>query len=126
MNWYIRYEYAGDEYVGRSLCGKDRLGERFAESPPYWDFSGVDEDEKDRCTRVIDSWIKDRMPGGENVNMDVFKLFKMCLASFIFNRPWLEENMHPENAVRSPPFWSESIPYADNVVTLFPWNKTRD
>ena len=86
----------------------------------------MDEDERDRRTLIVDAWIKDRMPGGENVNMDVFKLFKMCLASFIFNRPWFEENMHPENAVRSSPFWSEPIPYAGNVVTRFPWTRTRD
>ena len=58
MTRYIRYEYAGDKYVGRSVCRRGRLGERFVESPPYWDFSEVDEDEKDRHMLVVDSWIK--------------------------------------------------------------------
>jgi hypothetical protein len=52
----------------------DHLGEWFAESPPYCDFSEVNEEEGDRRT-----WIKDRMPGDENVNMDVFKFSKCDL-----------------------------------------------
>jgi hypothetical protein len=68
------YESAGDEYVKCSLCGMDHLGEWFAESPPYCDFSEVNEEEGDRRT-----WIKDRMPGDENVNMDVFKFSKCDL-----------------------------------------------
>ena len=34
MNRYMRYESAGDEYVGRSVCGQVWLGKRFAESSP--------------------------------------------------------------------------------------------
>ncbi|KAL3769767.1 hypothetical protein ACHAWO_011295 [Cyclotella atomus] len=39
MNRYIRFEAVGDQYVGRSVSGRDRLTEDFAESCPYFDFS---------------------------------------------------------------------------------------
>jgi hypothetical protein len=51
MSRYIRYEAAGDMYVGRSVCGRHRLEKEFAESIPYFDFSefsGEDKEEKRR------------------------------------------------------------------------------
>ncbi len=124
MNRYMRYESAGDEYVGRSVCGRVRLGKRFAESCPYFDFSNCGESEKEERHKKIDDWIQCRMP--ELCSTETFRLFKFCVATFIFHRDWLDENIHEDNALRFSPFWSEPIPFASCVVTRFPWDKTQD
>ena len=65
------------------------------------------------------------MPG-DGMNDNVFSIFKMCLASFVHHRKWLEDQIHSDNALRCSIFWNESIPYSDRVGTCFPWTKTVD
>jgi len=113
MNRYMRFEHAGDQYVGRSVSGRDRMSKYFAASCPYFDFSDVDDiTEKEECQKTLDNWISSRMPGGGK-NQDVFCLFKFCLASFVHHRKWMEQNLHSNNLIRCSPFWSESIPYCE-------------
>jgi hypothetical protein len=132
MNRYIRFEAAGDQYVGRSVSGRDRLSEDFAESCPYFEFSQYEPAEKERRQNLVDGWIRSRMPGGGE-NDNIFCIFKMCLASFIYHRPWLEANLHQDCEVRSTIFWSETgagadnaLPFSDHVVTKHLWDKTED
>jgi len=124
MNRHMRYESTGDEYVGRSVCGRVRIGKRFAESCPYFVFSDYQEAEKEERHKELDKWIACRMP--EQCNPETFRLFKFCVASFIFHSGWLDEIPHEDNALCLSPFWTEPFPYASCVVTKFPWNKTRD
>ena len=124
MNRYMRYESAGDEFVGRSVCGRARLGKRFAESCPYFDFSDCDEAVKALRMQELDDWIEARLP--RDCDAEFFVLFKFCLASFIFHRQWLDENPLISNAIRLSLFWAESIQFSSCVVTKFPWNKTDD
>lgn len=124
MNRYIRFESAGDMYVGKSVCGRDRMGEEFAESCPYFDFSDYEPGEKERHHQIIDAWIRSRMPGGGE-NHDVFTLFKCCVASFVYHRQWLESNLHPESEVRGCIFWNETVPFANDITTRHLWDKTQ-
>ena len=75
-------------------------------------------------TKEVDDWIKARMPGGAALNESVFALFKACLSSLVFHRDWLNCSIHSENALRTSPFWSETIPHSEHVTTRYPWNKT--
>ncbi|KAL3793017.1 hypothetical protein ACHAWO_008273 [Cyclotella atomus] len=125
MNRYIKWESAGDQYVGRCVSGRKRLDKTFAESIPYFDFSSYSMLEKEVKMRELDQWIKDRMlDGGENES--IFFLFKSCLASLIYHRSWLNQTIHDENAIRISPFWYEDIPYANLVTTRYPWTRTED
>eukprot|EP00956_Cyclotella_meneghiniana_P044667 scaffold329607_cov76-Cyclotella_meneghiniana.AAC.1 len=126
MNRYIKYESAGDQYVGRCVSGRDRLSKRFAESLPYFDLSDYSGLEREQKLRQLDRWIKDRMPAVASANDAVFYLFKMCLASLIHHREWLNETLHSESPVRMTSFWYEDIPLADHVTTKFPWTRTND
>ncbi len=65
------------------------------------------------------------MPGG-TLNESVFALFMTCIASFIYHKSWLDETVHPENALRCSPFWSETIPSSEHVITCYPWNRSKD
>jgi hypothetical protein len=128
MNRYIKHESAGDQYVGRSVSGRNRMSTRFAESLPYFDLSDVDGVEREAMLCTVNNWIKARMPAGGAINEAVFCLFKSCLASLVFHRRWLEQNLHSENPVFATSFFSEmdSMPFADRVTTRYPWNATKD
>lgn len=76
--------------------------------------------------RQLDRWIKDRMPEVAAINDAVFYLFKMCLASLIHHREWLNESLHSESPIRMTSFWYEDIPLANHVTTKFPWTRTSD
>jgi hypothetical protein len=125
MNRYTRYENARDQYVGRYVSDRSRLKKEFAESFPYWDFSELDDSEKTAALHDLDTWIKSQM-SGDGMNDNVFSIFKMCLASFVHHRKWLDDQIHSDNALRCSIFWNDSIPYSDGVGTHFPWTKTVD
>ncbi|KAL3778149.1 hypothetical protein ACHAWO_010885 [Cyclotella atomus] len=91
MNRYIKFEAAGDQYVGRCVSGRNRLGTRFAESIPYFDMSEYSPIEKELMMREQDQWIKERMSADGAINDGVFCLFKTCLASFLFHWDWLQK-----------------------------------
>jgi hypothetical protein len=82
MNCYMRYESAGDEFVGRSVCGRARLGKRFAESCPYFDFSDCDKAVKALRMQELDDWIEARLP--RDCEAKFFVLFKFCLLHSFF------------------------------------------
>lgn len=126
MNRYIKYEAAGDLYVGRCVSGRDRFKKEFAESLPYFDFSNFDSIERESKNRSLDKWIKDRMPAGGAMNDSVFGFFKACIASLAFHRVWLDNSVDTENAMRCSPYWSEPIPFAEYVTTCHPWDTTPD
>lgn len=108
MNRYIKYEAAGDQYVGRCVSGRNRLGKRFAESLPYFDFSESGTLEKEVMIRTLDNWIsKTRMPEAGACNDAVFCLFEGCVASLLYHKDWLKVNLHSLNSILLTPFLSE-------------------
>ncbi len=48
---YLKYEAAGDQYVGRCASGLDQLCSGFAISPPYFDFSLVSDNVVERIQK---------------------------------------------------------------------------
>ena len=40
---YLKRESAGDQYVGRCAAGLDQLSKEFAVSPPYFDFTDIND-----------------------------------------------------------------------------------
>jgi hypothetical protein len=94
MNRYIKYENAGDQFVGKCVSGRTRLSKEFAASPAYFDFSRCSRVEKEQHDKIIDSWIKQRMPAVGQSNDKVFALLKMCVASIAYHREFLQQNLH--------------------------------
>lgn len=128
MNRYIKFEAAGDQYVGRCVSGRSRLSKTFAESLPYFDFSEFPQVAKERMMREQDEWIKERMSAAAAVNDSVFCLFKSCLASFLYHGDWLSSTIHRDSPLRCSVFWAEKhlFPHANYVTTRFPWTRTAD
>ena len=122
---YIKYEKAGDQYVGRVVSGLPVLGKEFAVSPPHFDFSTCENEvEEERKTFALNNWIKSRIPQEAKSNESIFYLIKMCLSSFIYHREFLEKNLHQASAVRCTVFWVEDIPSTSHVKIIYPWEES--
>ena len=126
MNRYIKYENAGDQFVGKCVSGRTRLSKEFAASPAYFDFSRCSRVEKEQHDKIIDSWIKQRMPAVGQSNDKVFALLKMCVASIAYHREFLQQNLHSDSKLRLSSFLMDEIPLAEYVTVAYPWNKTSD
>jgi hypothetical protein len=126
MDRYIKYENAGDQFVGKCVSGRTRLSKEFAASPAYFDFSKFDRVESQVMSKEVDKWIRDRLPADAKRNSKVFALFKMCIASMAHNRQFLSDHLHTKSKLRLSRFLTDDIPHSDCVTIRYPWNKTTD
>ena len=55
MNQYIKFENAGDQFVGKCVSGHTRLSKEFDVSPAYFDFSSCTSEEKQVKSKELDS-----------------------------------------------------------------------
>jgi hypothetical protein len=58
MNQYIWYDAIRDIYVERCESDPKCMGNGFALSSPYFDFSSLDEMVKSAACHEVDNWIK--------------------------------------------------------------------
>ena len=114
MNRYIKFEGAGDQFVGKCVSGRSRLTKDFAASSPYFDFTEYGKIEKSQKDSQVDAWIKSRLPAGARSNDKVFLLLKNCIASLVFHKTFLKANLHSRSNVRASLFWSEEVPHTDH------------
>ena len=94
LNRYIKFEDAGDQFVGKCVSGRSRKKKEFGLSPAYFDFTGCDDGEDMKA--ALDEWIRGQLPPLAKHNEKVQSVFKMCLATVIQNKKYLEENLHPK------------------------------
>ncbi len=79
---YLQFEKAGDQYLGRVVCGLDVNSVKFAVSPPFFDF---DDTGLDNGTLLIDySLLRDYMVHGQSVSASVHCISYFCFASLCF------------------------------------------
>ena len=71
---YLQYEKAGDEYLGRVVCGLDVNDVSFAVSPPFFVFES-----DDGASEMIYSLLKDFMVRGDSVPASVHHIFYFVL-----------------------------------------------
>ena len=60
LNRYIKYEAAGDQFVGKCVSDRKRTSTKFAASPAYFDFSALDSKERISSICLHTNWA---MPG---------------------------------------------------------------
>ena len=60
---YLKYEAAGDQYVGRCASGLNQLSKYFAMTPAYFDFFGEinDEVEREKLKKYLQKWLEIRV-----------------------------------------------------------------
>ena len=76
---YIKFENAGDQYLGRLLSELDALSPSFAVTPPFF-YAKTDEDKK-----KIDNFIRSRLQNSQNILDGLFELVRYCFASLCYH-----------------------------------------
>lgn len=123
---YLKYEGAGDQYVGRCASGLDQLSKEFAISPAYFDHSHI-EDEMERLAtkRKVTEWIEARLTNKANISPETGHLILMAFASLCYHRKYLETNLAQESCLRASAFFKD-VP--DDIMKCAqvrcPWKRT--
>ena len=68
---YIKFENAGDQYLGRVVTGLDALSPAFASTPPFLDASNDMEKKK------VDDFIKSRLENSHKISDKLFVLYNI-------------------------------------------------
>ena len=115
---YLQYEKAGDQYLGRVVCGLDVNDPLFAVSPPYFD--------ADHATiEKIHLLLKEYAVRGDSATADMHRVFYFCYASLCYHRDFLGRNLHQSSKLQASPFYNTMPNFVkDAAVVKLPWTKT--
>ena len=90
---YLQYEKAGDQYLGRVVCGLDVNTVDFAVSPPFFEFDDTrQEGGRDDGTSQVYPLLKDYMVHGDTVPASVHHIFLFLLHIHLFSLRFLERS----------------------------------
>ena len=125
---YLKRESAGDQYVGRCAAGLDQLSKSFAISPPYFDFTGVEDSvERARLRKRIEEWLHSRIIEDGELSASSKHIVWTCFASICFHHSYLTSNLHEESSFRASLFYRDVPDEFLKVARIaFPWNSTED
>jgi hypothetical protein len=108
---YIKYEAAGDQFLGRTLCGLNSLTKHFSVSPPFFNMT---EEE----LQVVDRWLMSFVADGSVIVAPTFEVLRMCFACIVHHNKFLHDHLHPNNRFRSHPSMSH-LPQVSVIFSLF-------
>ena len=107
---YLKRESAGYHHVGRWASWLPILSMDFSVSPPYFDFSGIEDDIfKVASKSSIESWLDARLFKTDEMNVQVNYLAWMLFSTVCFHYDYLNENLNPSSSLQVSPF-SETSP----------------
>jgi hypothetical protein len=129
---YLKYEAAGDQFVGRCAAGLDLLSKDFAISPPHWDFSTTENgephspEEEVQLEQELESFLKERLPNYDNIRKATLNLARVLLATVCYHHQYLKATLSQSSLFRASTMF-RNIP--DNLFKYarvkFPWTQTR-
>ena len=90
---YIHYEKAGDQFVGRTVCGLNSMSTEFGISPCYFDFTGIHEEDRQSTQDSIDETIKQLIVGGMELAPKAYIITKYFYASLYYHHTFLDNNI---------------------------------
>ncbi len=122
---YLHYEKAGDQYLGRVVSGMDVSCASFAVSPPYFDFTGVEN--RPAMEQCIDNLLQSFVVRGGEVSPCVYKTFCFCFALLCFHSKFLQETVPHGTKINGTPLF-KMIPsnILERATVKYPWNATSD
>ena len=116
---YLQYEKAGDQYLGRVVCGLDVNHVSFAASPPFFEAESEALDN-------IHILLKTYAVRGDLVTPDMHRVFYFCFASLCYHRDFVAANLHQRSKLQASPFFNAMPNYAkDAAVVQYPWTCTK-
>jgi hypothetical protein len=93
---YIKYDQAGDQHVGRTVCGLPQDKPEFAIIPPYFD------DSRDLVTTAVRVCFPNLCPS-------TMRIGEMCLASLVYHAGWMKVKFPETHFIHSTPLFSQGI-----------------
>ena len=96
---YIKYESAGDQFLGRTVCGLNSLVKEFSISPPFFNMNGGE-------LGQVDHLIRTHIVGAGSISITMFEVLRMTFASIVYHQSTLMAKLHPQHRFRSHPFFS--------------------
>lgn len=109
---YIKYEAAGDQFLGRVLCGLNPLSKEFSLSPPFF---AMNENELSGVDQTILSFVCD----GSVVVAPTFEVLRMCFACVVYHNQFLHNHLHVNNRFRGNPAMTH-LPQVSDFNLLYP------
>jgi hypothetical protein len=94
---YIKYEAAGDQFFGRTLCGLNSLVKEFSTSPPFFDVNAGE-------LASVDHYLRSNIVGGGRIGAKIFEVSRMCFASVVYHQVYLKNKLHAKHRFRANPF----------------------
>ena len=126
---YLLYGCAGDEYVGRAASCLDQTTKEFAVSPPYFDYSHLEGEDKIARKKMVKDFIDSRIGFKDSdISDGAGALIGWCFASICYHYDVLKEKyLHADSTVRMSSLFKD-IPeeISSLAVIKYPWNKTED
>ena len=125
---YLKRESAGDQYVGRCAAGLDQLSKKFSVSPPYFEFSSINEGlKRARLKKRLEKWLHSRILEEGELSASSKHIVWTCFASICFHHSYLTNNLHVECSFRASLIFRD-IPdeFLKIAQVAYPWNSTVD
>jgi hypothetical protein len=125
---YLFRESAGDQYVSRCASCLDQLTKEFAVSPPYFDFTSLeDEQKKVIMQEKLSKFLEIRLPNYKKISASAQHIMRMCFASVCYHQKYLLANLHKCCPLRAAPLFRD-IPFDIQCLSRisYPWNETHD
>lgn len=96
---YLKYEAAGDQFVGRCAACLDLLSKNFAISPLHWDFSEYHDrkphlsKEEMQLEQELKSFLEERLPNYKNIQKPTSNLARVLLATICYHHQYLKATL---------------------------------
>ena len=125
---YLKRESAGDQYVGRCAAGLDQLSKKFSVSPPYFEFSSINEGlKRARLKKRLEKWLHSRILEEGELSASSKHIVWTCFASICFHHSYLTNNLHVECSFRASLIFRDIPDEFLNIAQVaYPWNSTVD
>jgi len=120
---YIKFESAGDHYVGRCAACLDQTTKEFAVSPPFFDYSPLPVEQRAQKRKEIGLWLLQRIPNDDSVSGPVLHLAYMCFATVCYHYEFLRDTLSPNSAFRSCAVFKDIPDYfLELAVVKYSWD----
>lgn len=105
---YLRYEAAGDQYLGRLVCGLPQDSHKFAVLPPHF---------SDEGTELIQDTLERTFPSLVKLS-HLRSLLLLCLASLVYQHVYLQQTLHASHPLFFTPLFSSPSNLSDLYKTV--------
>jgi len=124
---YIHYEKAGDQFVGRTVCGLDCMSTDFGVSPCYFDFSSLTDEDRESAFVSIHDTIKQLTVGGMELGPKAYIITQYLYASLCYHYKFLDDTICSTDRLRQSPLFQHcSQSHMELAVIKYPWDATRE